>query len=113
MRQTTWWCCLVVNMLIIIAMNVIVVPMARSEEGFATWYSVKSAQSEGTSGVRTANVEVYDETAFTAALPSRPWGRNYRVCLEGTNRCVVVRHNDYGPGRTARHRGVVIDLTPA
>ena len=90
--------------------------------GKASYYTVKSCQREGTSGIYTANGEVYDETALTCALPSHQFGGLYRVCMapwrdavaRDTSRahCVVVRHNDYGPGRGAQRNGVVVDLTP-
>lgn len=82
-------------------------------EGLATYYTVASCQREGTSGVWTASGEAYDEQALTAALPWKPDRRRYRVCRRGSSNCVVIRHNDRGPGRRARARGVVIDLTPA
>lgn len=92
--------------------------------GRASYYTRQSCQREGTSGVWTANGEAYDETALTAALPHHHFGGLYRVCrrdvpgagrgaLEQDHGCVVVRHNDYGPGRGPRRNGVVIDLAPA
>lgn len=82
--------------------------------GKATYYTVESCKREGTSGVKTANGEDYDELALTAALPRRDFGGLYRVCARRqAGRCLVLRHNDFGPGRRARARGVVIDLTPA
>ena len=82
--------------------------------GMASYYTQSSCQKEGTSGIRTANGEVYDETAFTCALPTHQFGGVYRVCLQVRQPpvCVVVRHNDYGPGRGPRRKGVVMDLTP-
>lgn len=125
--QTSFWqgFCLTISVLTLF----IVIPVieasttleSHSDEisGYATYYTVKSAQSEGTSGMRTANGEVYDETAFTCALPFHQFGGLYKVCLTGVrrqpaslSRCVVVRHNDFGPGRGPRRKGVVIDLTP-
>ena len=85
-----------------------------TERGLATYYTVQSCQQEGTSGIRTASGERYDETAFSCALPHRRFGYLYRVCRsDRTRSCIVARHNDVGPGRRARARGVVIDLTPA
>ena len=37
--------------------------------GIATYYTAKSCQREGTSGILTASGKRYDETAFTCALP--------------------------------------------
>ena len=88
--------------------------------GKASYYTTASCQREGTSGVWTANGERYDEQAFTAALPSHQFNMLYRVCRTDhypsrkvrARPCVIVRHNDYGPGRGPRRKGVVIDLTP-
>lgn len=82
--------------------------------GLATYYTIASARAEGTSGIRTATGEVYDESAYTCALRHRDFGGLYRVCAAAhPARCVVCRHNDYGPGRRAAARGVVVDLSPA
>lgn len=85
----------------------------RAEDGTASYYTVKSCQREGTSGIWTASGERYNEEALTCALPWRPDGREYMVYSHETGKSVVVRHNDFGPGKGPRRRGVVIDLTPA
>ena len=87
--------------------------MAQADTGLATWYSIASAKAEGTSGTFTANGERFDESAMTAALPSRDFGSKHRVCNVANGRCVSVRQNDYGPGKAARKRGTIIDLSPA
>src|SRR3990167_4079238 len=67
--------------------------------GIASYYTTESCQREGTSGVRTANGEVNDEADFTCALRSHHFGDRYQVCVAARpHLCVVVRHNDYGPG---------------
>ena len=84
-------------------------------KGFATFYTLKSCQREGTSGVYTANGERYDEESFTCALPNHAFNGLFKVCridAESTP-CVLVRHNDFGPGRGPQRKGVIIDLTPA
>lgn len=91
--------------------------LAQAQEGLATYYTAASCRLEGTSGAWTASGERYNEMAFTAALPQRGFGHRYRVCRTedrwAQETCVVVVHNDAGPGRRARARGVIIDLTPA
>jgi len=84
-----------------------------SKEGFATYYTIKSCQREGTSGIYTANGEKYNESAFTCALRSRQWNTKYKVTNLDTGKSVTVRLIDYGPGRKATANGVIIDLTPA
>ena len=85
---------------------------AWAENGYATYYTVKSCQQEGTSGVYTANGEKYDEGAMTCALRNRHFGRFYAVYGVASHNTMFVRHNDYGPGKGPRKAGVVIDLTP-
>jgi rare lipoprotein A (peptidoglycan hydrolase) len=59
---------------------------------------------------------------MTCALPERPprgkdgkrvWGRLVRVTNPATGRTIVCQQTDLGPGRKARARGVIVDLTPA
>ena len=79
--------------------------------GNASWYSRASALAEQPQyQAITASGEPLDDAALTCALPHRRFGGWYRVC--GKAGCAVVRHNDFGPGRTPRARGVVVDLTP-
>lgn len=89
--------------------------------GFATWFTVESCRREGTSGI-TASGRRLDDCALWCALPTRPsctssgrrgWGRKIRVTNQATGQSVVVEQWDLGPGRRARARGVVVDLTPA
>lgn len=84
-----------------------------AETGWASWYSKKSCQREGTSGVYTASGDLYLEDRMTCALPHRDFHGTYRVTSLATGKSVLVRHNDAGPGRGARARGTIIDLTPA
>jgi rare lipoprotein A len=85
---------------------------AHSQEGYASYYTVKSCQREGTSGVFTANGERYNEQALTCAVRSRRFGTSYLVYGHKTGRSVIVRHNDFGPGKGPTRKGVVVDLTP-
>ena len=66
-------------------------PQPDVEEGIASWYG------PGFDGKVTANGEVYDQDAMTAAHPSLPFGTRVRVTLLATGRSVVVRINDRGP----------------
>jgi peptidoglycan lytic transglycosylase len=60
----------------------------------------------GLCGSRTANGELVNCAAMTAAHRTLPFGTLVKVCHNG---CVVVRINDRGPFVAGRH----IDLTPA
>ena len=86
--------------------------------GSATYYTKESCQREETSGVLTASGRPYNEAALTCALPFHPveqskWGKKYRVMNVENGLAILVEHWDYGPGKKARSRGVIIDLTPA
>lgn len=48
-------------------------------------------------GRMTANGEIYNMNAMTAAHRSLPFGTRVRVCSNRTGRCAVVRINDRGP----------------
>jgi rare lipoprotein A len=71
------------------------------ERGLASWYGRKFH------GRRTANGEVYDMYAMTAAHPTMPLPSYARVRNPKNGREVVVRVNDRGPF----HPGRVIDLS--
>lgn len=83
-----------------------------SMTGTATYYTVKSCQSEGTSGVYTASGEKFDESAMTCAMRDRHWGREFKVTNMENGKTCIVRLNDFGPGHGPASKGVVIDLTP-
>jgi rare lipoprotein A len=86
---------------------------AFAAEGLATYYTTKSCQREGTSGVFTANGEKFDESALTCAMRSREWGKKIKVTNLENGKTIEVRLNDFGPGKKPTARGVIIDLTPA
>lgn len=85
----------------------------RAEDGIATYYTEASCKREGTSGIKTANGERFDETALTCARRSRTWNATFKVTNLENGKSIVVRQNDFGPGRKPTARGVIIDLTPA
>ena len=72
-----------------------------SERGLASWYGRKFH------GRRTANGEVYNMYAMTAAHPTLPIPSYVRVRNPANRREVIVRINDRGPF----HPGRVIDLS--
>lgn len=72
-----------------------------SERGLASWYGRKFH------GRRTANGEVYNMYAMTAAHPTLPIPSYVRVRNPANQREVIVRVNDRGPF----HPGRVIDLS--
>jgi rare lipoprotein A len=70
-------------------------------QGTASYYA------EDFDGKRTANGEVYDMHAMTAAHRTLPFGTKVRVTNEVTGKSVIVRINDRGPFKDNR----VIDLS--
>jgi rare lipoprotein A len=73
------------------------------EEGVASWYG------PGFHGKRTANGEIYDMHAMTAAHRILPLGTIVRVTNKNSGRSLVLRINDRGPFADDR----VIDLSRA
>jgi rare lipoprotein A len=71
------------------------------EDGIASWYG------EMFHGRRTANGEIYDMEALTAAHPTLPLPSYARVTNLRNGRSLVVRINDRGPYA----RGRIIDLS--
>jgi len=72
-----------------------------SVQGMASWYG------PGFDGNYTANGEVFNQNALTAAHPSLPMGTSVRVTNLDTGRVVLVRINDRGP----YHGGRILDLS--
>jgi rare lipoprotein A len=75
---------------------------AKSFSGIASYYAKNYAG-------KTASGERYDETKFTAAHKTLPFGTRVVVTDKRTNRSVTVRVNDRGPFV----KGRVIDLSYA
>jgi len=73
------------------------------EVGIASWYG------PGFHGNRTANGEIYDMFALTAAHKTLPFGTIVKVVDLDTGKSVVVRINDRGPFI----KGRIIDLSYA
>ena len=106
--------CAVLFLLCLVSIN------AKPIVGMATWYSVASAKSEGTSGTLTASGAPYNESALTCALPkatAKAWNIRYGASVRITNikngRMVRAIYTDRGPGRKSRSMRTIIDLTPA
>jgi rare lipoprotein A (peptidoglycan hydrolase) len=72
--------------------------------GIASWYGGVF------DGRKTANGEIFDETALTACAPDLPFGTLVRVINRRNKRSVVVRINDRGD---LVHDDRIIDLSRA
>ncbi|MCX5697352.1 MAG: septal ring lytic transglycosylase RlpA family protein [Candidatus Omnitrophica bacterium] len=69
--------------------------------GFASWYDPWFV----------ASGERYHKHKFTCAIRNRDFGKYYLVCNLDNNKCVVVKHNDFGPSLELFKRGRIIDLS--
>lgn len=76
-------------------------PVGYTAVGMASWYG------EAFHGRKTANGEVYDRNAISAAHPTMPLPAYARVTNVLNNRSIIVRVNDRGP----YHGGRVMDLS--
>lgn len=97
--------------LMMVMYTILCIGNAWALEGYATYYTIESCLREGNTGI-TASGEQFDESKLTCALRSRRFGRHYVVYSPATGKSVVVRHNDFGPGKGPLNRGVSIDLSP-
>lgn len=61
--------------------------------GVASFYG----EGDGFHGLTTANGEMFDKSAPTAAHPSLPFGTKLKVVNKATGRSTIVRINDRGP----------------
>lgn len=71
--------------------------------GEAAWYVVKHVSTG----------KKFNNHGLTCAMRRADYGKYYRVCNTENNRCVVVRHNDFGPGKRLYAKGRIIDLSKA
>lgn len=76
---------------------------AYPKEGVASWYSAKA----------TATGEKFDNNDLTCAMRKTDFGKHYKVCNTDNNKCVVVRHNNFGPAKRLYIKRRIIDLSKA
>ena len=69
--------------------------------GVASWYASSS----------TSTGERFDGKGLTCALRKNNFGGYYKVCNSDNDKCVTVRHNDFGPSMRMYSRGRIIDLS--
>ena len=79
----------------------------RIRHGQASWYSKKSP------GIRkrTANNEIFNDQALTAAMWGVPFNQRVKVTNIDNGKSVTVRINDRGPHKRYCRNGRIIDLT--
>jgi rare lipoprotein A len=71
--------------------------------GMASWYSAKV----------TATGEKFDDNDLTCAMRKSDFGKRYKICNTANNKCVIVRHNNFGPSKRFYDQGRIIDLSKA
>jgi len=71
--------------------------------GSASWYSARI----------TATGEKFNNEDQTCALRKKDFGGHYKVCNTANNKCVTVRHNNFGPSKRFYNQGRIIDLSKA
>lgn len=71
--------------------------------GLASWYS----------GHRTATGEWFNKNELTCAMRRGDFGKYYKVCNTQNSRCVIVRHNNFGPALRLFKNGRIVDLSKA
>ena len=70
------------------------------KEGIASWYDPSNLAPD-----------LFKKLGMTCAMRKLDYGKYYRVCNLANNKCIFVRHNDFGPSRIMYARGRVIDLS--
>ena len=70
--------------------------------GTASWYDPS-----------LSSPELFKKWGVTCALRKIDYGKYYRVCNLANNKCVFVRHNDFGPSAGMYRRKRIIDLSRA
>lgn len=71
--------------------------------GIASWYSSKI----------TSTGEKFNSNDLTCSIRKNDFGKYYKVCNIANDKCVTVRHNDFGPSKSFYDRGRIIDLSQA
>ncbi len=71
------------------------------KSGIASWYTAR----------RTATGERFKSNDLTCAMRRRGFGKFYKVCNASNEKCVVVRHNNFGPSKRLYDKGRIIDLS--
>lgn len=71
--------------------------------GKASWYSAKI----------TVTGEKFSDNDLTCAIRKTDFGKYYNICNTANNKCVTVRHNNFGPSKRLYDRGRIIDLSRA
>jgi len=69
--------------------------------GISSWYSSRT----------TSTGEKFNSNDLTCAIRKNDFGKYYKVCNIANDKCVTVRHNDFGPSKSFYDKGRIIDLS--
>ncbi len=70
------------------------------KEGVASWYDPSATSPK-----------LFKTWGVTCAMRRTDYGKYYQVCNLANNKCVFVRHNDFGPSWRMYRKGRIIDLS--
>jgi rare lipoprotein A len=70
------------------------------KQGVASWYDPS-----------ITSPELFKKYGVTCAMRKTDYGKFYQVCNLANNKCVFVRHNDFGPAQSLYRQGRIIDLS--
>ena len=73
---------------------------AYPKTGLASWYDPSLSFSG-----------LFKKFGVTCAMRKTDYGKYYRVCNLANNKCVFVRHNDFGPSSGMYRKRRIIDLS--
>ncbi|HNW39708.1 MAG TPA: septal ring lytic transglycosylase RlpA family protein [Candidatus Omnitrophota bacterium] len=68
--------------------------------GLASWYDPS-----------LTSPELFKKWGVTCAMRKTDYGKYYQVCNLANNKCIFVRHNDFGPSAGMYRKGRIIDLS--
>ena len=68
--------------------------------GLASWYDPS-----------LSSPDLFKKWGMTCAMRKTDYGKYYRVCNLANNKCVFVRHNDFGPSSNMYRKKRIIDLS--
>jgi len=71
--------------------------------GIASWYLANI----------TATGEKFNDSDLTCAMRKKDFGKHFKVCNIANDKCVTVRHNNFGPSKYFYDRDRIIDLSKA
>jgi rare lipoprotein A len=70
------------------------------KQGLASWYDPSATAPK-----------LFKKYGVTCAMRKADYGKYYQVCNLANNKCVFVRHNDFGPAQSLYRQGRIIDLS--